>query len=112
MFIRKLSRWTNGLVAATLLLSPLAATASAAPVAAPRGPMAERVLFFSSDGMRPDLMETYAAQGYMPTYRQLMDQGVRGDNGLVQGFPPNTGVGWYTLNTGTWPGEKRPDPDE
>ena len=22
-----------------------------------------------------------------------------------QAFPPNTGVGWYTLATGTWPGE-------
>ena len=29
----------------------------------------------------------------------------RGDNGLLQGFPPNTGVGWDTLATGTWPGE-------
>jgi 2',3'-cyclic-nucleotide 2'-phosphodiesterase (5'-nucleotidase family) len=24
---------------------------------------------------------------------------------MKQGFPPNTGVGWYTLATGTWPGE-------
>src|SRR5215475_2073054 len=24
---------------------------------------------------------------------------------LVQAFPPNTGVGWYTLATGTWPSE-------
>jgi 2',3'-cyclic-nucleotide 2'-phosphodiesterase (5'-nucleotidase family) len=23
----------------------------------------------------------------------------------VQGFPPNTGVGWYTLASGAWPGE-------
>ena len=30
-------------------------------------------------------------------------QGVKGQNGLLQGFPPNTGVGWYTLSTGTWP---------
>lgn len=41
----------------------------------------------------------------MPTYAQLMRTGVKGDNGLMQGFPPNTGVGWYTLATGTWPGE-------
>ena len=31
--------------------------------------------------------------------------GVRGDNGMVQAFPPNTGVGWYTMATGTYPGE-------
>ena len=24
---------------------------------------------------------------------------------MVQAFPPNTGVGWYTLATGTYPGE-------
>ena len=34
-----------------------------------------------------------------------MAQGLKGENGLLQGFPPNTGVGWYTLSTGTWPGE-------
>ena len=28
-----------------------------------------------------------------------------GDNGMVQAFPPNTGVGWYTMATGTYPSE-------
>ena len=60
---------------------------------------------FASDGMRPDLMERYADKGIMPTYKDLMKRGVRGKNGLLQGFPPNTGVGWHTLATGTWPGE-------
>src|SRR6266542_1734915 len=66
---------------------------------------ASKVLLFSSDGMRPDLMEQYAADGTMPTYRALMNTGVRGANGLEQAFQPNTGVGWYTLMTGTWPSE-------
>jgi 2',3'-cyclic-nucleotide 2'-phosphodiesterase (5'-nucleotidase family) len=35
----------------------------------------------------------------------LLRSGVQGRNGLLQGFPPNTGVGWYSLATGTWPGE-------
>ncbi len=34
-----------------------------------------------------------------------MKRGVTGKNGLKPGFPPNTGVGWYSLSTGTWPGE-------
>ncbi len=55
--------------------------------------------------MRPDLVDKYANAGAMPTMRQLMEQGLKGQNGLLQGFPPNTGVGWYTLSTGTWPGE-------
>ncbi|HLB45730.1 MAG TPA: 5'-nucleotidase C-terminal domain-containing protein [Anaerolineales bacterium] len=79
-----------------------AASVTSVPTAAP---LAAKVIFFASDGMRPDLMERYAAEGAMPTYDQLMRDGVRGDNGLLQGFPPNTGVGWYTLATGTWPGE-------
>ena len=68
-------------------------------------PHADQVILFASDGMRPDLMEQYAADGLMPTYADLMAKGVRGDNGLTQAFPPNTGVGWFTLATGAYPGE-------
>jgi hypothetical protein len=64
----------------------------------------DKVIMFASDGMRPDLMEEYARHGSMPTYKALMHDGVRGHNGLLQGFPPNTGVGWATLATGAWPG--------
>jgi predicted AlkP superfamily phosphohydrolase/phosphomutase len=60
---------------------------------------------FASDGMRPDLMERYSRKGVMPTFKDLRRQGVEGRNGLLQGCPPNTGVGWATLATGTWPGE-------
>ncbi len=62
-------------------------------------------IFYTADGMRQDLMERYAAEGSMPTYAALMAQGVAGNNGAVQAFPPNTGVGWYTLATGAYPGE-------
>ena len=65
----------------------------------------DKAILFAADGMRQDLMERYAAAGDMPTYRELLREGVRGNNGLLQGFPPNTGVGWHTLATGTWPGE-------
>jgi len=74
----------------------------AAASAATAGP---KVLFFASDGMRPDLVDRYAAAGALPTMNSLMSAGLKGQNGLLQGFPPNTGVGWYTLSTGTWPGE-------
>jgi 2',3'-cyclic-nucleotide 2'-phosphodiesterase (5'-nucleotidase family)/predicted AlkP superfamily phosphohydrolase/phosphomutase len=68
-------------------------------------PAASKVIFFAADGMRPDLMEKYVGQGLMPTYANLIEQGVLGANGLTQAFPPNTGVGWYTLATGTYPSE-------
>jgi 2',3'-cyclic-nucleotide 2'-phosphodiesterase (5'-nucleotidase family) len=87
-----------------LLLSIMPAPLSAAKP--PKdGPLTDKAIFFASDGMRPDLMEQYASEGAMPTYADLMANGVRGDNGLVQAFPPNTGVGWYTLATGTYPSE-------
>jgi 2',3'-cyclic-nucleotide 2'-phosphodiesterase (5'-nucleotidase family) len=66
---------------------------------------AARVVLFSSDGMRPDLMAKYAAAGAMPTYAALRAAGVEGQNGMIQSFPPNTGVGWYTMATGTYPSE-------
>jgi 2',3'-cyclic-nucleotide 2'-phosphodiesterase (5'-nucleotidase family) len=96
---------------ATVALSLLSLVAGlvAAPVAAappPSGkPSTDKAILYSSDGMRPDLMEQYAAQGFMPTYADLMANGVRGVNGMTQAFPPNTGVGWYTMATGTYPSE-------
>jgi 2',3'-cyclic-nucleotide 2'-phosphodiesterase (5'-nucleotidase family) len=107
MLTRVLQRVVPFGLALVILFSPLASAAGPASslAAAPSVPTAEKVIFFAADGMRPDLMERYAAEGAMPTYQQVMDAGVRGDNGLVQAFPPNTGVGWYTLATGTYPGE-------
>src|SRR6266511_3584711 len=89
----------------TFLLVLLVGSGSAETVRIAAKPTASKVLFFTSDGMRPDLMEQFAAAGKMPTYANLLASGVRGANGLTQGFPPNTGVGWYTLATGTWPSE-------
>jgi 2',3'-cyclic-nucleotide 2'-phosphodiesterase (5'-nucleotidase family) len=91
-------------VSALLLgLMPAGAAVAASPPAKPAA--TDGVVFFAADGMRPDLMEKYAAQGVMPTYAKLMATGVKGANGMVQAFPPNTGVGWYTLATGAYPGE-------
>ena len=99
-----LLRSFSALLIVSMLLLP--AGALAAPETAPaNAALASRVVFFASDGMRPDLMEQYAAAGAMPTYAALMAAGVRGDNGMVQAFPPNTGVGWYTMATGTYPSE-------
>src|SRR5512143_3566767 len=68
-------------------------------------PDANKGVLFASDGMRPDLMQDYAKHGSMPTYRELMKHGATGASGMLQSFPPNTGVGWYTMATGTYPSE-------
>jgi 2',3'-cyclic-nucleotide 2'-phosphodiesterase (5'-nucleotidase family)/predicted AlkP superfamily phosphohydrolase/phosphomutase len=70
-----------------------------------QGPPTEKAILFAADGMRPDLVDRYAARGLMPTMRELMRDGVKGRNGLLPAFPPNTGVGWHTLATGAWPSE-------
>lgn len=89
------------------LATPLAVLASSqttptgGTASNPDGPL----ILFAADGMRPDLVERYAADGALPTFSDLIANGVHGENGLLQAFPPNTGVGWHTLATGTWPSE-------
>ena len=95
------------LVILALALGTFYVPGTAAPQeqAAQSASLAQKAIFFAADGMRPDLMEKYASEGVMPTYSQMMADGIKGNNGLVQAFPPNTGVGWYTLATGTYPSE-------
>jgi 2',3'-cyclic-nucleotide 2'-phosphodiesterase (5'-nucleotidase family) len=94
-------------LAALLLvtLTSIGQARSPSNMAAASATAGPKVLFFAADGMRPDLVDRYAAAGALPTMNSLMAAGLKGQNGLLQGFPPNTGVGWYTLSTGTWPGE-------
>src|SRR4051794_10622052 len=54
--------------------------------------------------MRQDAAKRYAAEGAMPGYARLLRDGAKASgNGLLTQAPPNTGAGWYTLFTGTWP---------
>ncbi len=77
-------------------------TAGAAKQRCPAGEQRARrsvntVIMFAADGMRPDLVQKYADAKVMPTMRDLIKKGVQGQNGMLQGFPPNTGVGWHTM---------------
>lgn len=96
---------TRVFAALTMLVVAAFAVGGGATAASQAEPLTDKVIFFASDGMRPDLVDKYAAAGAMPTMAHLMSSGVKGQNGLLQGFPPNTGVGWSILATGTWPGE-------
>jgi len=100
-----MKRFLRLLILVTLLAIAISAIFIPTSAASSNQPITNKVIFFAADGMRPDLVNRYASEGAMPTYAQLMHRGVKGANGLLQGFPPNTGVGWYTLSTGTWPGE-------
>ena len=106
MLNMKFRRATTTMVVLITLLSLFSSAAIAAPSEKPANtPLANKAILFAADGMRPDLMEKYVSQGFMPTYADMIADGVMGENGMVQAFPPNTGVGWYTLATGTYPSE-------
>ncbi|MBA3274639.1 MAG: alkaline phosphatase family protein, partial [Chloroflexia bacterium] len=99
--------WTLLVVLSILavILGPLVSAQEATPEATPVSEEdAAPVLLFASDGMRPDFVSQYSEAGVTPTLAELSEAGVVGDNGLLQAFPPNTGTGWATLSTGTWPG--------
>src|SRR4051794_39955052 len=63
-----------------------------------------KFLFFTSDGMRQDAIERYAADGVVPGFRDMLRHGAfASGHGLLTQAPPNTGAGWFTLTTGAWP---------
>src|SRR5215212_3650404 len=100
---RRFSHRVSALLLVLSVLGALLATAAVAAAAAP--PSEQPAILFAADGMRPDLVDRFAAGGAMPNLRELKRRGVQGRNGLTQAFPPNTGVGWYSLATGAWPSQ-------
>src|SRR5262245_44307090 len=97
---------TRALVLAVVAAMAASVALTGAATARSQGQQAltDKVILFAADGMRPDLVDRYSADGDLPTLAELMAAGTKGQNGLLQGFPPNTGVGWATLATGAWPG--------
>lgn len=80
-----------------------AAAQEATPVAAETGDGA--VLLYAAPGMRPDLVEAFAAEGALPTIAEMMETGAAAEGGLATPFPATTGTSLPTLLTGTWPAE-------
>jgi predicted AlkP superfamily phosphohydrolase/phosphomutase len=85
-------------------------TPPAPPVAEPQpGPATRsegkrpKVLVIGLDGATFDLIEPWAAEGYLPNLQRLMQQGASGR--LRSTIPPMTGPAWTTFCTGTNPGK-------
>ncbi|MBM2823054.1 MAG: hypothetical protein HW413_1800 [Thermoleophilia bacterium] len=102
---RTVPAWALAALSIALAVAVASGGGSATAANETEWPLTKKSILFASDGMRPDLMHKYVGQGAMPTYADLLKHGLEGQNGLLQGFPPNTGVGWSTLATGTWPSE-------
>jgi 2',3'-cyclic-nucleotide 2'-phosphodiesterase (5'-nucleotidase family) len=106
VFHRKtLLRLFSVLLIVSMLAMP-AATLAASGTAAPDSQSSQdKVIFFSSDGLRQDMVESFADQRLLPAMTRLLRTGARAsDGGLLTQAPPNTGSGWYSLATGAWPG--------
>jgi 2',3'-cyclic-nucleotide 2'-phosphodiesterase (5'-nucleotidase family) len=92
------------LLIVSMLITPTGAIA-ASGVSAQEPVPGEKVIFFTSDGLRQDLVEAYAQQRLLPTMARLLRSGARAaDVGMLTQAPPNTGAGWHTLATGAWAG--------
>jgi 2',3'-cyclic-nucleotide 2'-phosphodiesterase (5'-nucleotidase family) len=78
---------------------------SATPGHAGHAGTSDTLLLFAADGLRQDIVETYADEGVVPGFEKLLGTGAKAaDHGLLTQAPPNTGSGWYSLATGAWPG--------
>ncbi len=81
------------------------AVLAAAPAENSRQDDKNKVVFFVADGMRQDLVEQFASKKNMPNLSKLLRNGASAaDAGLLTQAPPNTGAGWYSLETGAWSG--------
>lgn len=55
------------------------------------------------DGATLDLLRPWAVQGYLPSFRKLMEEGSWGE--LQSTIPPHTGAAWSSFITGKNPGK-------
>jgi hypothetical protein len=106
VFHRKsLLRLFSVLLIVSMLAMPAAALAASGTTAPDSQSSGEKVIFFSSDGLRQDMVEAFADQRLLPALTRLLRTGATpSDGGLLTQAPPNTGSGWYSLATGAWPG--------
>ena len=106
--LRRLGCRSVFLAAALVTGTVATATSSHASDAANRSDDRDRakpVLYFVSDGLRQDAVQSYVQGGLLPGFSKLLKRGASAtDGGMLTQSPPNTGAGWYSLATGAWPG--------
>ncbi|MCI0412297.1 alkaline phosphatase family protein [bacterium] len=64
--------------------------------------MAEKVIILGFDGMDPDLLQKYMAEGFLPHFKKLAEQGAF--KPLEATPPPESPVAWASFETGANPG--------
>lgn len=62
-----------------------------------------KVVVIGIDCALPGLVERHIAEGYLPTFKKLIEGGVIADNCMAV-YPTITPPNWATIATGAWPG--------
>ena len=62
------------------------------------------VVLFVADGVRQDMVKEMIAEGKLPNYKKVFDNGVDAGEGLIPVLPAVTAPNWATLATGRSPG--------
>ena len=68
----------------------------------PKNARAKRVVILGLDGLDPKLLESYMAEGRLPNFKQLKEQGAYARLGTT--LPALSPVAWSTFQTGVNPG--------
>ena len=78
-------------------MTPVVSAAKPTPPPPAPKPSTEKAIFFASDGMRPDLVDKYAAAGAMPTYADLTPRASRATTACRRASrrtPASAGTRW------------------
>lgn len=92
-----------------VLLAPILPLIGQAPARAQDGTPAavastdQPLILFAAPGLESSLVETFAAEGAMPTFSAMLENGVSGS--LAAPFPATTGTTLPSVLTGAWPAE-------
>ncbi|HIQ04075.1 MAG TPA: hypothetical protein EYH31_00065 [Anaerolineae bacterium] len=62
----------------------------------------QRALFIGIDGLMPEMVEKFTAEGHMPNLARLMREGVYSP--MLSSPPVDTPTNWTSLSTGAWTG--------
>jgi predicted AlkP superfamily phosphohydrolase/phosphomutase len=86
------------------LLGPMVLTQSCSKKSAARRPPVDaKVVVLGFDGVEPQLLERWMAQGALPNLQFLLEQGTYSSLGSTN--PPQSPVAWSSFATGMYPGD-------
>jgi len=99
-FVKKSALGAAGLAAASSFGGPFAGASGGPYIKS--GKISNKVIVLGMDGVDPVLLRKWMAQGELPTFKKLAENGQFGNLGTT--MPPQSPVAWSSFITGTDPG--------